>query len=237
MASLARAGWSSGLRDAADTGTEIALAMLSAELGEPLAVKMLERSRHRSFQSGQVVVADGQVGRTGLLLCGLLGSAASLSTGQNPTFRYIAAGELYGLSTLFHASPMSVHAVRPSSVVELDSASVIQLAHECPRVGWFLAGELARTLNHLPAMVEHFGFRSVRERIAGHVLRLAGPEGTGSPRVAHVTHESLADAVGSVREVVTRCLHSLRDAGLIRVAPRAVYILDEAGLTRVRDSA
>jgi len=70
----------------------------------------------------------------------------------------------------------------------------------------------------------------VRQRVAAHLLDLAAtqqnPEG---PLVARVSQQELADAVGSVREVVARVLRDLRLAGIVATSGDAVRIVD-AGL-------
>jgi CRP/FNR family transcriptional regulator len=50
------------------------------------------------------------------------------------------------------------------------------------------------------------------------------------PLVARVSQQELADAVGSVREVVARALRELRLAGLVATGPDSVLIVDPAGL-------
>ncbi len=71
----------------------------------------------------------------------------------------------------------------------------------------------------------------MRQRIAGHLLDLASaqqrPQG---PLVARVSQQELADAAGSVREVVARVLRDLRLARLVATSPNSVQILDPAGL-------
>jgi CRP/FNR family transcriptional regulator len=71
----------------------------------------------------------------------------------------------------------------------------------------------------------------VRQRIAAHLLDLAStqqrPQGD---LVAHVSQQELADAVGSVREVVARVLRDLRLARLVATSPDRVHILDPTGL-------
>jgi CRP/FNR family transcriptional regulator, cyclic AMP receptor protein len=48
--------------------------------------------------------------------------------------------------------------------------------------------------------------------------------------VARVSQQELADAVGSVREVVARALRDFRLTGLVAAGPDSVVILDPARL-------
>ena len=63
-------------------------------------------------------------------------------------------------------------------------------------------------------------FSSVRQRVARHLLDLAGAAGAASAAgggvlVARISQQGLADAVGTVREVVVRTLRELRRDGLV----------------------
>jgi CRP-like cAMP-binding protein len=74
-------------------------------------------------------------------------------------------------------------------------------------------------------------FLSVRQRIVVHLLNLVVP-GDGSALVVRATHEELAEAVASDREVVTRNLHRIRDDGLIALTRDGIVVKDPIGLAR-----
>jgi DNA-binding IscR family transcriptional regulator len=50
-----------------------------------------------------------------------------------------------------------------------------------------------------------------------------------------VNQQELADAAGTVREVVTRVLREMRNAGLVDTVKQGVVLSDPAGLQRVAD--
>lgn len=216
-----------------EPGVGNTLAILRAEVGGEAVGRLLATSHRRTAYAGDVLVHIGQSRRVGLLLHGLLKAVACFPDGQNPTVQYLEDGAFYGLSTLFHPASMSIRAVRTSTVVELDGPTVVRVAHDFPAFVWFVARDLAATVLRLPGTVEDFGFRTVRERVAAHLIRLSNAGDAPGFPVAHITHEALADAVGSVREVVSRSLRSLSEERLVAIGPRAVYILDEARLARV----
>jgi CRP/FNR family cyclic AMP-dependent transcriptional regulator len=71
----------------------------------------------------------------------------------------------------------------------------------------------------------------VKQRVASHLLDLASaPQRPQDRLVAHVSQPELADAIGSVREVVARALRELRLAGLLATSPDSIVILDPARL-------
>ena len=71
----------------------------------------------------------------------------------------------------------------------------------------------------------------MRQRVAAHLLDLASTQRHPHDRlVARVSQQDLADAVGSVREVVARVLRDFRVAGIVATAADTVVILDAARL-------
>jgi CRP/FNR family transcriptional regulator len=76
-------------------------------------------------------------------------------------------------------------------------------------------------------------FGSVKQPVAAHLLDLASAQQRPRGRlVARVSQQELADAVGSVREVVARVLRELRLAAIVATGPDSVVILDAARLHR-----
>jgi CRP/FNR family transcriptional regulator len=51
------------------------------------------------------------------------------------------------------------------------------------------------------------------------------------------THLQLAEMIGTSRETLTKVINELRDAGLIDVRERMVWVLDADGLDAVKRSA
>jgi DNA-binding IscR family transcriptional regulator len=70
----------------------------------------------------------------------------------------------------------------------------------------------------------------VRQRVARHLLDVASTHQQGAALVAPLRQQELADATGTVREVVARVLRDLRDAGLVETTRAGVRILDPIGL-------
>ncbi|MDQ1242375.1 MAG: family transcriptional regulator, anaerobic regulatory protein [Pseudomonadota bacterium] len=85
----------------------------------------------------------------------------------------------------------------------------------------------AERLTELMALVEAVAFHKLDRRLAGALL--------GHGRLVAITHQQLADEVGSVREIVTRVLRSFADHGLVRLSRGSVEVLDAGGLRRVAE--
>ena len=92
--------------------------------------------------------------------------------------------------------------------------------------------ERARSfVNEIPGTA----FATVRQRVARQLLDLASThQHDGDPNgelAVRITQQDLAEAVGTVREVVVRTLRQLRDAGAVRTERDRIVLLDPAQLT------
>lgn len=95
-----------------------------------------------------------------------------------------------------------------------------------PKVGLRLLERVGARLAETQAMVEEFAFKPVPARLAGVLLRLAGPE---TPLI-EVSHQELADMVATYRETVTVALRDLKERGLVDLGRRSIRLLDRRGL-------
>lgn len=93
-----------------------------------------------------------------------------------------------------------------------------------------LLGELSERVLSFIAEIRDSAFATVRQRVARHLLDLASEGQTGPELVAAIGQQDLADAVGSVREVVVRALRELRQGHLIETGRDRIVILDPVGL-------
>jgi CRP/FNR family transcriptional regulator len=113
----------------------------------------------------------------------------------------------------------------------IDLRTLTEAAHRDARVSWALAEELNRRLYETLQQTAVNTFGSVSQRVAVHLLDLAsGEQRRHGPLVARVSQQDLADAVGSVREVVARVLRDFRLDRLIATSADSIKILDAAGL-------
>ena len=124
-----------------------------------------------------------------------------------------------------------VQAVEPSSLFRISARVLTAAARRDPRVSWAIAEELNRRLYEVLEQTAVNAFGSVRQRVAAHLLDLASTGLRPDRRLAaRVSQQELADAAGSVREVVARVLRDFRVAGIVATAADQVVILDAARL-------
>jgi CRP/FNR family transcriptional regulator len=193
-------------------------------------VRLLAGSRHVHVPAGTTVRGAGEVGpHLELLVEGFVRIFMTAPDGRALTVRYFRRGALTGVASLFtpqFAMPGSIQALRDSDLLVFDARVVRDLADRDLDVADALLAELAERVVSFVAEIPGSMFTSVRQRVARHLLDLASERQHDEQLVAHVSQQALADAVGSVREVVVRVLRDLRQEGVIRTDRAGITILD-----------
>ena len=92
---------------------------------------------------------------------------------------------------------------------------------------------MAARFSEVMWLVEQIMWKSMDKRVAAFLLEESAIEGTDR---LSITHETIANHLGTHREVVTRMLRYLQGEGMIKLARGAVELLDEKKLTALRDT-
>ena len=172
---------------------------------------------------------DGPV--ADLLLGGLLRMYMTSREGRQVNLRYGRQGALLGIATLFSPLPLFLvqQAVVPSRVLMMRHATLRRLAETEASVALALLHETSDRVQEFIGVAGGNVFASVRQRVIAHLLDMARVrDDTGVELVAAVGQQQIADATGTVREVVVRVLRDLREEGLVRTSRDGIVLLDPA---------
>jgi CRP/FNR family cyclic AMP-dependent transcriptional regulator len=203
-----------------------------AGLPPELVARLRDEGERADYPAGTTVYQAGSDPRAALVVSGLLRVFLTSAEGRQVTVRYARPGDVLGIAVLV-GGPAStgVQTVEPSSVFRISARALTEAARRDPRVSWAIAEELNRRLYEVLEQTAVNAFGSVRQRVAAHLLDLASDRQRPHGRLAaRVSQQELADAAGSVREVVARVLRDLRVAGIVATTADSVVILDAARL-------
>ena len=213
---------------------------------DPAVAKALSQSHFRDLPADLIdALLDGatrfrapaasvvrEVGEPGpyleLLVDGFLRVLVRAPDGRSLTVRYLRRGELSGVVSLYtpdYALAATIQALVDSDLIHFNADVAIGLAERDLRVAHAMIAELSERVVNFVSEIPGSAFSTVRQRIARHLLDLASEQRQGDRLVARVNQQALADAVGSVREVVVRVLHDLRSEGVIRTSRDGIEIL------------
>jgi CRP/FNR family cyclic AMP-dependent transcriptional regulator len=215
--------------------SEVVAAMSGSFLGclsGGLVDALLAAGDRIDVPAGSTVYRNGDYPRALLVVRGLVRVYMTSPEGRQVTVRYAREGDVLGVAVLVGGpADVGVQTLAVSSLFRIHAGLLTAAGRREAGVAWALAEELNRRLYESLQQTAINTFGSVRQRVAAHLLDLASAQQRPSGRLdAHVSQQELADAVGSVREVVARVLRDLRVAGLVATAMDSIRILDPAGL-------
>ena len=201
------------------------------DLDEDLIGRITEGARRLDVWPG--AVRDIGSVMFDLVLQGLVRVFVIAPDGREATLRYCRRGSLMGTSTMFSPLPTVAgqKALVPSRILVMRPAIVRSLAEADPRVALALLRETSDRTQAYITMAGGQALSSLRQRIAAHLLEMGNaPEAGGPELIVAGEQQQIADAVGTVREVVVRILRDFREAGLVRTTRRGTIITDPVGL-------
>jgi CRP/FNR family cyclic AMP-dependent transcriptional regulator len=194
------------------------------------AGRLLAESIKINLPAGALVYRDEESPRLIVVVKGLLRVFLTSADGRQVTVRYARSGDVAGLALVVGGpAPMSIQAMTSSLVVAPRVDTLRSLLATDPGVARACAEELTRQLYRALDDISEQAFLTVRQRLVRQLLLLA-TAGDGSHLVVRESQQELADAIGSVREVVTRNLHHLHEEGLVDLARDEVAIVDPVRL-------
>ena len=204
------------------------------DLPHDVAAALLDGARRLRVPAASIVRDVGERGPyLELLVDGFLRILVRAPDGRSLTVRYLRRGDLSGAVSLFtpgYSLAATVQALVDSDLVRFRGDVVVALAERDVRVARAVIDELSERVVKFVAEIPDSAFATVRQRVARHLLDLASEQQQGDRLVAAVSQQALADAVGSVREVVVRVLHDLRAEGLIRTSRDGIEVVIPAAL-------
>lgn len=164
-----------------------------------------------------------------MVLSGLVRAHVTAADGRTLTVRYCRPGALVGIATLYapgFVRPFGIQALADSELLALRAGLVREWADRDIRVATALLHELSDRVLGFVGELADSAFASVRARIGRHLLDLASARQEGAELVAPISQQELADACGTVREVVVRVLRDLRAEGVVETKRNGIVIRD-----------
>lgn len=196
-------------------------------LPEPAQSELAESARPVDLPAGKLVY-DPQLS---IILDGTLRAFIDDGSGRQLTVSYVHRPHAIGIAaSAGREFPVAFQAMTRATVLRISQSRFDKIRRNHAEVGWGAAQELAHDLDDVLDEMARVAFQPVRARVAHHILAIDRCDGSQH----HAIHQAeLAAAVGTVREVVSRTVSTLRKAGLVDVGHTGVTAVDEVGLRRV----
>lgn len=210
---------------------------------------LLRDAREVKLEAGEIFYRGTHHADTAtiaLVIEGLLRIVVGDHEGREMTLRYATEGAVVGLPAVIIAGApvsseqseaqwrqvggdsLSGEALQDSRILKLPAARFRRMTAERADIAWPVARYLARETIATQQLLVAGVFMPVRARVARHLLDLARRD--GSRFVVGATHQEIANAIGTVREVVSRVLRNLAGEGLVAREGADLVLIDSAAL-------
>ena len=126
----------------------------------------------------------------------------------------------------------------------MSRADLERLIVNKPQVAVRILEVTGKRLRDAEERLENMAFKGIPARLANLLLRLADEQATHLPAdgdqqpgdIVGLTHQDLAESVGTYRETATQVLKDLKADGLIEIGRKRITILDRDRLSEVANS-
>ncbi|MEJ7763785.1 MAG: Crp/Fnr family transcriptional regulator [Thermomicrobiales bacterium] len=197
-----------------------------------------QRPETVTFHRGQIIFAPGQgVGLFHVVRTGSVRLFKALHDGRSVNLGILGPNTLFtqeesydGLSTGITAEAMS-----EATISIVDASDLSRLISRSPDLASAVVSGMSRRLTEVQTLVEQLLARDTSVRLVTTLLQLSRqfgrPTADGMTSITlPLTHQSLANMIGSNRVTVTRKLLELQEHGLVRSLGRNAMAVDPARL-------
>ncbi len=208
--------------------------MLMGELWEGLSPEELELAERfcpeRHFPEGATIFAPGDPSEALYVLkSGIVNLTHVSEDGQESILRVLIPGNVFGeLFLTTPARPFLASALTPCVVTVVSTDSFHRLLGMIPRLALNFIGVLSRRLTDLALDRGQFAHKRSFQRLALILLKLSAVHGVENSHWAAIglplTHQRLADMIGTSRETVSRHLALLKRQGAVRQQGRTLLV-------------
>jgi len=189
------------------------------------ALKALQKIRHTTtYPTGAIIFMEGQPARGIYILCqGRVKLQTTNSDGRTLILKIAQPGEGLGLSSTITGKPYETTAeiLQPAQLAYISRTDFLKFMMEHPDACLHFVEHLGRDCHAAYELVRSIGLsESVSERLARFLLEWSA-NGTVSNGVVRVklalTHQEMAQLIGTSRETVTRTLSEFKKQGIIEL--------------------
>ena len=211
-------------------------------LEDPLA--FLPCSRIAEYKKGQLVYNQDQPSTSiYLVIEGKVKVSRMGDDGRQVVVDIYQPDEFFGESALLNLPHRSEQAAAfdDTRLMAWSTAEIEDMVAQRPRLAVALLQLLAKRTMDFTERIESLSMDNIARRLARSLIRFAGRLGTGgdngSARMAPLTHELLAQYVGTSREIVTHYMNQFRKEGYLQYSRKGIVLYCDALREWLRQNA
>ena len=191
---------------------------LFSRVGEADLDNVAELLIERRYPKNSIIVEEGLTGDYMYVIrSGRVKVTKASDDGREKIMDFLESGAFFGEMALLDNAPRSasVRTLEPSVLAALSRRDFIGLLRNSPDLALSLIQELTRRLRDTDEQATSVSFQRVQDRAKGLFARIARQDGDLEDRriTPALTHQQIADMIGTSRETVTRAVKDLKESG------------------------
>jgi len=208
------------------------------------SMKTVDHMKHStSYPEGALVFMEGQAARGVYIICqGKVKLMTTNREGKTLIMKIAGAGEVLGLHSVVSGYPheLTVETLQPTQLSFISREDFLRLIRQHGEACLHAAQHISRDCQSAYEVIRSIGLsHSVSEKLARLLLQLAadGREVDGTVRVKlALTHEEMAQLIGSSRETVTRTLSDFKKKKIAELVGSTLVVRNKLALKRMTAS-
>jgi CRP/FNR family transcriptional regulator len=213
---------------------------LFATLSEDEFKSLKDIFQVKAYRKNQVIFLEEETGNyMYIILSGKVKVTKSTAAGKETILAIHQAGDFFGEMALLDGktSPATVSAMEDSKVATIYHHDFQRLLMANEKVVRQIIRVLCSRLRQVWAQVQNLSYGTADDRIRAGILQLSRKHGVQDARGIiinlKITHQELAELVGTSRETVTRTLARLKKKGILQLENRRIIVLKPRELMAV----
>jgi len=180
---------------------------------------LIENATLRDFQEGDMLMQTGQNMRSTVLIVeGMVKLYREGEDGQEFFMYYLQPGNACALSmicaTKQETSQVMAKAIEQTKVLMIPIALMDKLMRDYRTWYYFVIETYRMRFEELLFVIDNIAFKAMDERLAFYLKKQAGDLNT---KELHLTHSEIASDLNTSREVISRLLKKMEQAGEIKM--------------------
>lgn len=199
--------------------------------GEIRSIVPLFKERH--YRKGTILFFEGDYGDEMFIITSGLVRIYRIEQSKEITLALFRAGDFFGEMALIDKTSTrsaTAETIEPSTILSISRGDFFRFLEKSPRLLLRLLEVNMQRLRKANDQIHDLTFLDVRSRIVKTISRLAEEYGTPTPQGMFIdmrlTHQQIANMVGTVRESVTKVLQELQDDGIISIQQKRIMVYD-----------
>lgn len=207
-----------------------------SKLNQAQQNRILDSLISRRVEKG-TVIHNGSVDCTGLILVksGQLRAYLLSDEGREITMYRLFDRDmcLFSASCMMHSLQfdITIEAEKDTEFWIIPAEIYKNLMEESAPAANYTNELMATRFSDVMWLIEQIMWKSLDKRVAAFLLEEAAIEGSDRPKI---THEAIANHLGSHREVITRMLRYFQNEGMVKLSRGAVTLLDRNRLEKLQ---